>query len=489
MARYLETHRNQYLMLPVHLEQLVDEDHLAKKIWKILNHIDLSRFDMDYQNDEHGAPAYKPINLLAVLIYAYASGLRSSRVIEQHCKDNFAYMYLSEMQKPDHSTLSRFRTLHREALEEVFVQTVFIGIELGLIDFKHIASDGTKIDGAGSQNKIIQGEKAEYRIEKYRGIVEELLCEAEQTDEQEKKTKVGKKIKKLDLNITRLEAVQKEYESCKTGVEKKDKKLRYHLTESEARLLKDKDGYHSGYNCQTSVDSKNQMILSHRVTQSENDSQEGLISREDLISRYDKDRLSGSVMSFDNGYHNQELLKMDGADGIELLVSQKQEGKQIGQDDIQGDDFRYLRERDVFICPAGKELTFRTEKAMSDGRILRDYRVNGCAACPQADHCFKPETKNKRQKCKALDKSKLDLREMFEAYQSKMKEPVVKKEYKKRMSTVEPVFGHMTFHRKASRFHVWGQFKAGMEFSLMCLTHNLVKLLVYGNIDDRLQVT
>ncbi|GMT50390.1 MAG: hypothetical protein IEMM0008_1929 [bacterium] len=84
-------------------------------------------------------------------------------------------MYLPEMEKLDHSTLTRFRTLHREALEEVFVQTVFIGIELGLIDFKDIASDGTKIDVAGSQNKIIQGEKVVSRIEKYRGIVKDLL--------------------------------------------------------------------------------------------------------------------------------------------------------------------------------------------------------------------------------------------------------------------------------------------------------------------------
>ncbi|GMT49819.1 MAG: hypothetical protein IEMM0008_1358 [bacterium] len=92
---------------------------------------------------------------------------------------------------------------------------------------------------------------------------------------------------------------------------------------------------------------------------------------------------------------------------------------------------------------------------MADGRILRDYRVNGYTVCPQADQCFRAETKNRRQKSKVIDKGKLDLREMFEVDQSKMKKPVVK-ENKKWMTTVEPVFGQMTCHRKASRFPVWG---------------------------------
>ena len=250
----------------------------------------------------------------------------------------------------------------------------------------------------------------------------------------------------------------------------------------EAILLKDKDGYHSGYNCQTSVDSKKQMILDKRVTQSENDSKEGLITRERLLNKYGKSQLGGSVMSFDNGYHNQELIKLDGDDGIEILVSQKKEGKQISDNQSDSADFKYIRKLDVFICPSGKELIFKKEKTFDNGRIIREYQLNGCSNCQLKAGCFKKDTKNKRQKSKLIEASKIELRETFEAYQKKMEQSEVKQEYKKRMSTVEPVYAHMTSHKKSGRFHVWGLLNAGIEFTLMCISHNLLKLFKYSKL-------
>ncbi|HEO65658.1 MAG TPA: IS1182 family transposase [Spirochaetes bacterium] len=477
MARYKTVDRDQMVMLPVSLDQLVEEDHLAKKIYFLLDSglIDLSAFEEDFNNDESGALAYHPKNILAILIYAYSSGIRSSRVIEQLCYDNLAYMYLADLQKPDHTTLANFRTKHDHAFEEIFSQTVFLGIEAGLIDFKHIASDGTKMDGAGSRSQLVNGNKIASRIEKCEQRVKEILKEAELADGKEIKSNLEKKTKKLSMKLDKLHFAKKEYDRAKTGIKEEDEKLRYHLSESQARLLKDKDGYHSGYNAQTSVDSKTQMILAKRVTQSENDSGEGLKTREDLISRYGKPRLEGSIFSFDNGYHNQELIRLDGEDAIGLLVSQG--NKSTGQG-----DFRYNRERDVFICPEGKDLSFQREKILS-GRVFREYRLNGCSNCLSGDLCFKKGAKNKRQKLKLIEKDKLELRETFETYQEKMNRQEVKKEYKNRMATVEPVFGHMTYHRKASRFHVWGLLKADMEYSLMCIVHNLVKIIKYSNLD------
>ena len=81
---------------------------------------------------------------------------------------------------------------------------------------------------------------------------------------------MDKKKKKLDQRLDKLYKAKIEYDKHKTGVIKKDEKLKYHLTEPEARLMRDKDGFHSGYNCQISVDNKSQIILYKKVTQKEN---------------------------------------------------------------------------------------------------------------------------------------------------------------------------------------------------------------------------
>jgi len=226
MARFKNINRDQLLMLPISIDSLVPEDHLSKGIWYLLNNglIDLSYFEKGFNNDESGALAYSPKNILAILIYAYCTGERSSRVIEKKCSEDLAYMYLSELQKPDHTTLSNFRTNHKEALENIFSQTVFLGMESGLIDFKHIANDGTKISSVGSKNQIVSGDKIEIRIEKYEKLVKIILMEAELTDNDKVKSKLKKSKKKIDMNLSKLYDAKKDYDLVKTAM-KKDSNL------------------------------------------------------------------------------------------------------------------------------------------------------------------------------------------------------------------------------------------------------------------------
>ncbi len=484
MARYIVADRNQLVMLPTSIEQLVEDDHLAKNIWQIVDSLDLSAFNTDYKNDENGAEAINPKYLIAILFYAYAKGIRSSRVIEHECKYNLAFMYLAVMQTPDHSTIAAFRTKHYSALEEVFSQTIFLGLETGLIGLNHIANDGTKMDSAGSKSQFIEGKNIDSKLEKCQEMAVEILEEASKVDDIKEKTRLENKKKKLNLKIKNLEKAKKKYDLEKDKIEDKKKKLRYHRTEEDARLMKDKDGYHSGYNCQASVDDRGQFIAGKRVSQSENDRHEGEKTREDLINRFGKDRLNGTTMSFDNGYDNQELIVLDGKDGVEILISQTEEGKQNSSKENEALSFKYTREKDVFICPAGKELTFVKEKRLSGKRVYREYRINRCGSCELQGGCFKEKTKNKRQKSKLIENNKLELRETYEEYKEKMKKEEVKKEYRKRMATVEPVFGHMTSHRKASRFMVWGLENVKSEYTLMCIVHNLLKLINYGKLEQ-----
>ncbi|MDH4128319.1 MAG: transposase [Spirochaetota bacterium] len=106
MARFISINRDQLMMLPISLDRFVDEEHLAKHIWTILSCLNLNSFEEIYQNADRGALAINPRNIIALLLYAYAKGVRSSRDIERYCKEDLAYIYLSEMQTPDHTTIS-----------------------------------------------------------------------------------------------------------------------------------------------------------------------------------------------------------------------------------------------------------------------------------------------------------------------------------------------------------------------------------------------
>jgi len=482
MARFIHPDRDQMLMLPVNMEQLVDENHLARNIWRILKELDLSQFENDYQNDQRGALAFCPINLIAIIIYAYSTGIRSCREMERRCQEDLAYMYLAEMQTPDHTTLSNFRCQHDTAIEDIFSQTVFMGVESELIDFDHIANDGSKIKGAGSRNQIIPGEKLESKIEKCEKLVRKIMEEGRNADRMDEKASLQKKEARIKRTMEKLGQAKELFEKAKCGDKKKDKKLRYHLTEDDARLIKDGQGFISGYNCQASVDSKSQMVLDCRVVQDENDSQQGVVVRDRLIERFGIERLSGATLSFDNGYQNKKLCVLDGKDDIEILVSQAQEGDQISQEKKTTKHYHYDQTKDEFTCQANRKLTYNRLREFPDGRIYRAYRTNGCTNCAENKNCFKETAKNKRFKEILVKEEDLDCTESYYKYREKMNDPAVKMRYKKRMATVEPVFGHITSHRKADRFMVWGKVKANTEFTLMCLVHNVLKLARYSNI-------
>lgn len=477
MAKYKFVDRSQTILLPTCIDNLVEDGHLAKNIWNILGTLDLSSFDLDYKNNETGAPAYNPKNMFAIILYAYFIGIRSSRWIEELLCSAFSFMFVADMQKPDHTTISRFKVKHKVAMKSIFTQTVTMGIRCGLIDFNIISTDSTKLDGAGSKKQIVEGDRIENLIKTIETYIDKLLDEGIKADEEDNKS-VGMKIRQAKKRLLTLEEAKNEYEAIKPQLSKKEK-VRYHLTEPEARLMKDKDVYHSGYSAQTSIDSKTQMVIDYRVTQSASDNKEGIITRENLKSTYNE-QLKNPKLLFDNGYHNLDLIKLDGQDDIEILVSQGREGKQI-RNNLKELIFYYNREKDVFNCLANKELTFKREKTL-EKRIVSEYIINGCTNCEYNDRCFKKKVKNKRQKSILVDKKMLANREIFEAYQEKMKSPKAIETYRLRKVISELPFAHITSHRKFSRFSVWGLVKSETEYGIAMIVHNISKLLKYGNL-------
>src|SRR5215217_3523590 len=114
--------REQELLLPPSLREWLPEDHLAWLVLEAVGELDLSAFYRAYRDDGHGRAALDPAMMVALLLYAYAIGLRSSRQIERRCREDVAFRVITANRAPDHATVARFRARHEHAVAELFAR-------------------------------------------------------------------------------------------------------------------------------------------------------------------------------------------------------------------------------------------------------------------------------------------------------------------------------------------------------------------------------
>jgi transposase len=167
--------REQAFLMPPSLLDWVPEDHLAWTILASVEEMDLSAFYADYRADGHGRAAYDPKMMVALLLYAYAKGNRSSRGIEPACSEDVAYRVICSNHVPDHSTIAEFRVRHERALADLFGEVLGLCGAAGLVRVGVIAIDGTKV----SANASIDANRS------YERIAREILEEARRIDEAE----------------------------------------------------------------------------------------------------------------------------------------------------------------------------------------------------------------------------------------------------------------------------------------------------------------
>jgi transposase len=137
--------RDQPFLLSPDLRDWLPQGHLAWFILDVVDQLDLGPFLRGYRADGHGHPAYHPKTLLGVLLYAYATGVRSSRQIQRRCTEDLAFRVLAGNQLPDHVTIARFRVRHQQALAGFLVQSLKLCAAAGLVRLGMVALDGTKV--------------------------------------------------------------------------------------------------------------------------------------------------------------------------------------------------------------------------------------------------------------------------------------------------------------------------------------------------------
>jgi transposase len=156
MARhYVGGDRDQLFLLATSMRDWLDEGHLAWFMIDVVAAIDTTAFHAVHPNEGPGRPAYNPDMMLALLLYAYGTGLRSSRRIEAACRTDAAFRVICGSAIPDHATIARFVVDHETAIEASFVEVLRLCAAAGLVTVGTIAIDGTKMaaDAAIDQNR------------------------------------------------------------------------------------------------------------------------------------------------------------------------------------------------------------------------------------------------------------------------------------------------------------------------------------------------
>lgn len=171
--------RDQEFLLPPNMAEWLPEDHLVWFVVDVVGQLDTSAFHQSRRIGGVGRAGYDPDMLLALLVYAYACGERSSRRIERLCLDHVAYRVLCAQDAPDHSTLARFRAAHDQAFVDLFAQVLRLCTEAGLVSVGVISVDGTKVAANASKSA---NRSHDWVREHARRIAEDVVSEAADVD-------------------------------------------------------------------------------------------------------------------------------------------------------------------------------------------------------------------------------------------------------------------------------------------------------------------
>ena len=217
--QYVVADRDQLFLLPPSMRDWLPESHVVWFVLDVVSAIEKDVFHERYVRGGPGRPAYHPDQMLALLIYAYSNGVRSSRQIQRLCGSDVGYRVICADRIPDHTTIARFRVDHHEAFKHVFVDILRLCAAAGLASLGTVAIDGTKIEANAALS-------ANRQADTIRAEVERILKEAEMADEAEQTlfgASVGNQLPahlaRRSSRLTHLQAAQAELQAQQTRAE------------------------------------------------------------------------------------------------------------------------------------------------------------------------------------------------------------------------------------------------------------------------------
>ncbi len=458
-----EYNQDQNLMFPPHILDFLPDDHQAVIINDVVESLDLNCFYKKLSSE--GRRAYHPKMMIKILVYAYANQIFSSRKIQAALSESIAFIYLAAWQRPDFRTISDFRKNNLAEFLDIFGQTVDICRRLGMVSLGHLAIDGSKFKANTSDKRTYDQEKLEKAIER-------LVEQAEQIDAKEDQLygpdsaddQIPDKVRQQKDRLKKLQQIKKQLQD--SGKEK------INATDPDAVFMKTRDGIKTCYNGQLAVDEKHQIIVAAQVTDQASDTEQLL----PMVEHAEKAIGSVDKLSADSGYSSGENLQQVADKGIDAYIPDANyQGSQRGKQDTPGDEyfsrscFKRDEQRDCFICPAGKDLYFSHFVKTKGKKRSRMYRCRDFKTCSLKSRCTKARN-GRNIILNAYD-------DQFRAMRNKLDSAYGKRLYAKRKCIVEPVFGHIKEIMGFSRFLLRGLDKVNGEFFIVCIAHNLRKIV------------
>ena len=401
MRRFVEgADRGQWSLLPECLDDFIDESNPVRVIDVFVDALDLA--EMSFEGVEPaatGRPSYHPSVLLKLYIYGYLNRVQSSRRLEREAGRNVEVMWLLGRLAPDHKTIADFRKDNSLALRKVCARFVELCREMGLLATASVAIDGSKFKAVNNRDKNFTKAKVQRRRAQLEESVARYLSQLDTADRQTasgeapseelvaRTTRLKEKLIKLEEEVKRLKAIEK------VMLAAPDQQVSFTDPDSRSMATSGRGSGMVGYNVQAAVDTTNHLIVAHEVTNVGTDKSHLANMANQAKAALEAENLEAFA---DRGYFKgEEILACDEA-GITVTLPKPQTSEAKSEGRFGKQDFRYVAEEDIYICPTGEKLThhFTNEE---NGLVLHHYWTNACRTCALKAQCTKgPQRRIKR---------------------------------------------------------------------------------------------
>lgn len=445
---------NPQFLLPPRVGDFIPQDDLCWVTAEVVDMLDLSGIKGKYS--DYGTDGYHPGMLLKLVLYGVAIGIRSSRRLARLAAFDVRGIMLCGGLRPAWRTINRFITDNYSEVKDLFRQVLAICQELGMVGFGHLTLDGTKVKASASKYK----NQTLDRLEKDLARIDEALAEIRANDEQEPDDEPSEELKDKELRKAKIEHAIARLKAIKNGEPDSKAQPRYNETDPDSRLMKtSQNGYQQCYNHQIAVDTENMVITAFETTQEGND-----INQMQPVLKASEANTGQKheAVSADTGYfsgENLDYLKNEEIDGY--ICPEREAGA------YHKSKFSYDEERDLYTCPAGRELR-RVETKKKHGKNVCVYSGD-CSGCHHQKECVKSKTGNRQVERDQYEHLRKEMRE-------KLKTDPGKVVYGKRKETVEPVIGQLKMRQDFTQHYRRGRKAADAEFGLVCIAHNVKRI-------------
>lgn len=426
---YRPYYPDEELLLPPSLRDWLPENHLAYFVGDVVDNLDLTAMDAVYGSEKRGQPPYDPQMMTKILVYGYCVGVFSSRRIERRLVEDIAFRVLAAGNQPNFRTISDFRKIHLKTLEGLFEQVLKIALEAGAMKVGRVAVDGTKVKANASKHKAMSYDRMKEKEAHLKAEVKQLLEQAAAADAQED-AQYGKDRRgdELPEELQRRESRLKKIREAKKAVEAraKDKAVAAGADPKQAKP-KDKDQYNF-------TDPESRIMKGS----------DGFVQAYNAQAAVEPDfqLIVGQTVT-EAANDKEQLLTMVG-----------QVERQSGQrpDEVLADS-GYCSEENLEQLESAKNPERRVEGYIATGRQKHGEHMEPCPRGPLPKNATRVDRMRRKLRTKAG-----------------------KAVYAARKAIVEPVFGQIKQARGFRQFLLRGIGKVRAEWSLVCLTHNILKL-------------